>query len=270
MKVKLFFITLLSILVIHSSAQSSSVTVRELMTKSGSTKMFQQLEGMMAAKVAEQKTKFTNPEDFAKFESAMRAGLNSQKAEAYFVHYFEKYTSEDSLKAVIEMYNDPLMKEMAKLEEDINTPAKQQEMQTYLAGFNTNPPSAERLQLLVTLNNAIGGSEMLLKLFKSMMMSMVKAVNQSQPKEKQVSDTELEKNLMNALPPNLEQLLTNQIVAISLFTYKDVDSTKLNTYIQKWQMPVGQYFVKSTISALDFTFTKMGEDLGTSIGTSFK
>ena len=60
--------------------------------------------------------------------------------------------------------------------------------------------------------------------------------------------------------------MTNQLVAVWLYTYKDVDNDKLNSYIQTWESSTGKYFSKATVSALDYTFTKMGEDFGVALG----
>jgi hypothetical protein len=265
MKIKLLTTTLFCLILTNSIAQSSKQTVQEVLAKSGSTTIFKQLDGMLDSKIAEKKTTFANENDFNKFSSIMRSGFSSTKAEAFFIDYFVKYTNEDSLKSIIKIYNNPLMQEMTKLEEEANSPTKQQEMKDYFAGFKNNPPSQDRIQSLMRLDNTVGASEMTVKLLENAIFSMAKAANQAQPKTKQISQDELEKSLKNIFPETFKQQITNQIVAVGLFTYKDVDNDKFNKYIQIWETSTGKYFSKATLDALDYTFSKIGEDVGNSL-----
>ena len=75
-----------------------------------------------------------------------------------------------------------------------------------------------------------------------------------------------QKKLKNIFPESFKQQMTNQIIAVCLFTYNDVDNDKLNRYIQTWETSTGKYFSKATLDALDYTFSKMGEDAGNSLG----
>lgn len=270
MKIKFITTIILSISLTSSFAQSSKQIVNEVLTKSGSAAMFKQFDGILDSKIAEKKSTFKNEDDFNKFASIMRSGFNSAKAEEYFIDYFAKFTNEDSLKSIIKIYNNPLMQEMTKLEEIANSPSKQQEMQNFFAGLSNNPPKQDRIQSLVRLNNATGATDMTVKLLENMIFAMIKGANQTQTEEQQISKTEIENKLKSAFPDSFKQQMTNQLVAVWLYTYKDVDNDKLNSYIQTWESSTGKYFSKATIAALDYTFSKMGENFGVSLGNFAK
>ncbi len=270
MKIKFITTIILSIGFITSFAQSSKQIVNEVLSKSGSTAIFKQFDGIIESKIAEKKSTFKTEDEFNKFASIMRSGLNSTKAEEYFIDYFEKFINEDSLKSVIKIYNNPLMLEMTKLEEIANSPSKQQEMQNFFTGLSSNPPKQERIQFLLRLNSATGATDMTVKLLENMIFAMIKGINQTQPKDKQVSQSEIESKLKSAFPETFKQQMTNQLVAVWMFTYKEVDNDKLNNYIQVWESPTGKYFSKSTLAALDYTFSKMGENIGNSLGNLAK
>jgi len=268
MTIKRIQFTILTVLFfsLTTFAQSSKQTVEELLGKSGSTAMFKQFDGMLDSQIAEKKTSFENENDFNKFSSIMRSCFNSTKAEAFFTDYFVKYTNEDSLKSIIKIYNNQLMQDMTKLEEEANSPLKQQEMQDYFAGLKNNPPKQDRIQSIMRLNSTVGASEMTLQLIENMIFSIARGVNQTQPKTKQISQDELEKSLKKIFTENFKQQITNQIITAYLFTYKDVDSDKLNSYIQIWETSTGKYFSKSSLDALNYTFSNMAEDVGNSLG----
>jgi hypothetical protein len=247
-------------------AQSTKETVVDILTKSGSMALFKQIDAMIDSKISEKKAAFKNEEDFIEFNKMMKSGFNSTKAEAYYMEYYLKFANEDSLKNIIKLYNDPLMLEMSKLEEEANLPSKQKEKQDFFAGFTNNPPSKDKIQSLLRLNSAINASEMTVKLLENMILAMAKGANQAQLKDKQISDEEILKNLKNGLPENFSQQILNHLVAAWLFTYKDVNDENLNKYIQTWESPSGKYFSKSTLEALDYMFSKMGEEVGKSLG----
>jgi len=115
---------------------------------------------------------------------------------------------------------------------------------------------------LVALNNDIGASEMTVKIVKNMIFAMARGGNLSQPKEKQISEEELTKQLSLAFPANFSNQMANQIVAQFLFTYKDVSDEKLNKYIEIWKSSTAKYYNKEMMNAYDYSFSKMGELTG--------
>lgn len=270
MKIKIYSIIASTFIACISFAQSSHQTVEELMQKSGSTGIFQQFDEMTASKIAEKRSLFQNDEDFNKFSTAMKSGFSSKDAEKFFMEYFERNTNEDSLKSVIKIYNNQFMQDMNKLETEASSPAKQQDQLLYFQGLAENPPTQERLNQLITLNNELGTSEMVVSILNNIMISMAKGLNEVQPKDKQISMDELEQKIKSSLPADFGQQMTNQIIAVALYTYKDVSNEKLNKYIAVWQTPTAKYFSSNTLKALDYTFSEMSKNMGKSLNSFVK
>lgn len=97
-----------------------------------------------------------------------------------------------------------------------------------------------------------------------MVYSMVKGMNDMQPKEKQMPKEELEQKISSSLPAGFSQQMADRIVTVYQYTYKDVSDDQLNAYISVWQSPTGRYGSKHTLKALDYSFSKMGEIIGNS------
>lgn len=104
-----------------------------------------------------------------------------------------------------------------------------------------------------------------IKVIENMIYSMVNGLNDMQPKEKQIPQSELEQKLFSSLPAGFSQQVENQIVAVYMFTYKDVSDEQLNAYISVWQTPTGRYCSKHTLKALDYSFSKIGAIIGNSL-----
>lgn len=265
-------ITLLSVLFICLStvAQSKEQTVETLMEKTGSTAMFKDMDKMIDTQINGSKSKFGEKEDFDKFSNIMKSGFSGKKLEEYFVQYFSKYTNEDTLKSVIKMYEQPLMQEISKIEKAAGSPENQQEMISFISGLSSNPPAAERSELIKRLDNAMGGSEMFVHVLENMIMSMAAGANQALPADKRQDPAELNKLMKNAFTEAIKEQFKSQLISVWLYTYKDVDNEKLNKYIQIWESAEGKYYLKSSVVALDYTFSKMGEEIGKAIADSAK
>jgi len=243
-------------------AQSTPKTVNELLEISGTKVQLNQLDELINNKIEEKKVTFENTGYFEQFKRIMTTGFNSKNAEKYLIEYFELNSNEDSLKKIITTFNTPFIQEFTKLELDANSPSKQNEQITFFQNLKTNPPSQTRVQQLVALNNDIGASEMTVKIIKNMIFAMARGGNLSQPKEKQISEEELTKQLSLAFPENFSNQMANQIVAQFLFTYKDVSDEKLNQYIAIWKTSTTMYYNKEMMNAYDYSFSKMGELTG--------
>lgn len=251
-------------------AQSTPTTAATFFDKIGMRDQVQQLDEMIKAKVEEKKSTFQTPEQFEKFKGAMLNSFNSKSAEAYFQEYLQKNANEDSLKQVISMYNDPMVKEFALLEKAASGPAKQQEVIAYAQGLQKTPPSQQRVQLLVQLNQELNTSELAVRTVKNLLKSIVVAANGAQPKEKQMTEAQLNSSFEGILPASFSQQMANQILVYMLFTYKDTSDEKLTTYLAKWKTPAGKYCSSQALKAFDYTFVKMGETAGRSISSILK
>ena len=263
-KFKLGTSILVVLLSMNALAQSTPKIADDVMVLSGIKDQLSRLDVMIASKIEEKKTTFSTPEQFEHFKTIMTNGLNSKNASTYFAEYLEKYSKEDSMKLVVTFFDNPFMQEFNRIEKEAASPEKQKEMAAYFQSLKDTPPAQVRVQQLVTLNQEMRSSELTLKLVKNLILSMIKGVNFTQPKDKLISDEEIKSKLASSLPANFEQQMTNQIIAYALFTYKDVSDEKMNRYIELWKTPTGKYGLDQLLNALDYSFTKMSEKAGSS------
>lgn len=255
---------LVALLSLNAFSQSSQSTVDKVMVLSGMKEQLSGLDAMIASKIEEKKTTFSTPEQFEQFKTIMTTGLNSKNASTYFTEYLEKYSKEDSMKLVVTFFDNPFMQEFNRIEKVAASPEKQNEMAEYFQTLKNIQPAQARVQQLVILNQEMRTSELTLKLVQNLILSMIKGANFNQPKDKQISDEEIKNNLTSSLPANFEQQMTKQIIAYSLFTYKDVSEEKLNRYIEVWKTPTGKYGLDRLLKAFDYSFSKMSEITGSS------
>jgi len=250
---------------INIFGQNKSETVAKLLETTGTLTEIKQLDVILDSQIAQKKTSFENEEQFQLFSKTMKSAFNAENSEKFFVEYLLNNSSQDNLQDVILMYNNPLFKRMIEVEAASNDPKNQEEQMAYFQNMSTSPPPADRITLMMNLNNQLGASEMAVSLLQNVVFSIANGANLAQPKEKQLPSEELKSKLETSFPPNFSQQMTNQIVAFSLYTYKDISETDLNEYIKYWGTPSGKYYMKLIMGAYEYSFTKMGEKLGESL-----
>lgn len=260
----------LPMLYCYSFAQSSNKTVVELMEKSATTEMLAQLDATFNSQIDQKKTVFEKPEDFEKFASIMKSGFNVKNVQMYVIEYFELFTNEDSLKSIIKIYKNSLVTEVNKLELAANSFTMENERIRFNEGLKENPPSSERIQQLITLNEELGTSEISVRILQNLIISIAKGYNGILPKERQIPEKDIEEIIKSNLPESYAQSVTNQVIEFCLFAYKDLSDEKLNDYIRVWQTPTGKYFSDNLFKAFDYSFSKMGKIVGSSMKTFIK
>ena len=265
MKIKFVTCIAVALFSMNIAAQSSQNTVAEVMQQTGLNEQLPMLDEMILSKLEEKKSTFPKPEQFEQLKRIITSGMNSANAKKFITEYMVKYSNEDSLKMVVKLYRDSFMQEITRIENESSTPAMQKEVPDFFENLKTTPPSPVRIQLLTSLNTEMKGTEITVKMIQHVIVSIIKGANNILPLDKKMSDTELKSNMDSFFQPGFSQQITNQLVAYSLFIYRDVSNEKMNRYLEVWKAPTGKYCMDQIFKAYDFSFSKMGEITGGSM-----
>jgi len=265
MKMKFVMCIAVALLSMNLMAQSSQKTVAEVMQHTGLNDQLTQLDDMIQSKMEEKKSVFSKPEQFEQFKKIMTSGMNSTNAKKFISEYLEKYSNEDTLKMVVALYRDPFMQEITRIETESSTPEIQKEVPAFFENLKIIPPSPVRVKQLTNLNNEMKGTEITVKMIQNVILAMLKGVNNILPADKQISDTELKSDMISFFKPEFTQQMNNQLIAYSLFIYRDVSIEKLNRYLEVWNAPTGKYCMDQIFKAYNYSFSKMAEITGGSM-----
>ncbi|MBB3699827.1 hypothetical protein KMW28_01830 [Flammeovirga yaeyamensis] len=247
-----------------SFAQSSKATVQELFKVSGIEGQFESVDQLVENQLQQSKATMS-PEEHAKLEKILKSSLNAELLTNSFEEYYLKNCSEEKLKAVIKLYDNPLVEKAKQGEIASKDPAKESEMMTFFQNMGTNPPSQERIMLIGALNEELGTTEMTASLMKSMMSAIFKGANSMAPENEKLTDEQMKAQANQAFPPMVMQQLQQQMIAYSFYMYKDLSDEELKEYTKVWASEDGKYFTGNTIKALSYSFEKVGESMGKSI-----
>ena len=244
--------------VFNGFTQNNIEKIKELIQVSGVGEEILQMQAIFSAKLAEKKVSFSDEEEFNNFSKIMQSSFNSTSTEKYLVEYLEDNVSIDSLISIIAIFDNPMIQSMQKIELAANNPDRQQDKMNFFQNMKKSPLPQERIQLLVNLNNELEVANKIKSMLENIMFSIAKGININEPKEKQVT----EKSLKTKIPSHIYQQINNQIIALSMYTYKDISNDDLKEYLNIWMTPIAKYYIKILFEGYDYSFSKMGENLG--------
>ena len=265
MKMKFLMCIAVGLLSMNLMAQSSHKTVTEVMQKTGLNDQLAQLDDMIQSKMEEKKSVFSKPEQFEQFKKIMTSGMNSTNAKKFISEYLEKHSNDDTLKMVVALYRDSFMQEITRIETESSTPIIQKEVPAFFENLKIVPPSTVRVQQLTSLNNEMKGTEITVKMIQNVILAMLKGVNNILPTDKQISNSEIKSDMISFFKPEFTQQMNDQLIAYSLFIYRNVSDENMNRYVEVWKAPIGKYCMDQIFKAYNYSFSKMGEMTGSTM-----
>jgi hypothetical protein len=256
--------------VISGFSQVDKDVAEKFMDITGIEREIVQLDQIFKSQIYEKKRQFDNQKNFELFSNAMKKSFSSDRTLFYFKQFLIQKASEDSLAKIISIYNSPLMLRMSSYESRSANPKSKKDIGMYFNSLQKNPPSQQRTDLILKLNEELKTAELTEILLTNIVKSIMVGMNNMQERKNRMSDVEINNSLKEMLPDGFDQKLKDQIVTMSYFTYKDASDAELVEYIKILKKPISKYYYITVVEALNFTFTNMGEDMGEEIAKSLK
>lgn len=267
---KVIFFLITTLLISSKVVSQSSVkTVEKLIEVTKIDSDFNQINTVLASKIEEKKSLIKTEEEYIKFSNVLKRNFNTEKAKVYLKDYLIKTEKESNLIKIIKLYDNPLMIKMNNYEQDFYNPENKESQITFFKNLKTNPPNQDRIKLLINLNKAINGTAKTKNLLENIIFTISKSYNSILPKEKQNADNVLKEKIKSELPENLQQQISNQFVAIGLYTYRFASDNDLEEYTKIWETELGVNYIDTSFKAYEFVFNEISSDLIINLNKTF-
>ncbi|BDC98872.1 hypothetical protein [Persicobacter psychrovividus] len=257
MKKQLFILFALLAIGFNTFAGTPEKVIEQYITLSGLSAAISQIDELRDAKIAEKKDSFNSPQEFQQFSTTMTNTLNGEKMLENIKKYLGQQSDKKTLKSYIKFHETPLIQKVMEEELKANDPAQQQDMIAYFQAFESDPPSQERIQQLIKLDETARLSENMTSILKNMMTSILSGVNAQLPAEDRLSEAEISSNLKAMFPANFEQKIKEQVIMMSLYSYRNITDQEMNQYIDLWASPLAQQDLALTFASLNYAFTNI-------------
>lgn len=269
MKIKYFLILIPLLLSGKVISQSNIKTVESFILTTKIDLELNQINSIINNKVESKRVEIDSKENFLKFSTTLKESFNSTEGIYYLKEYFLKNENEVNLNNIIDLYKKPLMVKMSKYEIESTNPENKENQITFFKGMKENPPKKSRIELLLNLNKTLKATARTKNLLEEIMLSFYRSYNVIKKEKGVISLNDLKLKINSELPPSLSQNITNQFVALGLYTYRDVTDSDLKSYIKVWETNLGKEYVDMTFKAYKYTFDKMTLNLITNLNNTF-
>lgn len=156
---------------------------------------------------------------------------------AYLVENFDN----KNIKEIISYYQSPLGKKVTQAGIDAMNPDIQAQMLHFMADLSTNPPSPERVSTIKTFVAELG----LVESVEDMFVEMLLFLNEEATQNKKLSAEQMEQ-FMGMMGQAFEQ----QMFISSLYIYKDIENSELNSVISFYKSDAGEDELKVVRAAM--------------------
>lgn len=249
-------------------SQSSIETVETLFKATKIDLDFGQINAIVDNKIKEKKSSISE-DKYSVFSKAIKENFNSRNAIGYLKEYFLENEKESDLIKIIELYNMPLMIKMNNYEQGFYNPENKQKQMAFFKKMKTTPPNQERVNLLLSLNETLKATIKTKDLLEKIMIAFSQGYNLTLPKEQQLEKEKVRAKAKLELPQNFSQQITNQFVAIGLYTYKDASDDELKKYIQVWKTDIGKKYTDMIFNSYEAIFEKISINLVKNLNKAF-
>ena len=250
-------------------SQSKIETVEKFFKVTKIDSEFSQINAVLDAKIEENKSLIKSEEEYIKFSDILKKSFNSEKATSYLKDYFLENQKENNLIEIIELYDNPLMVKMSDYEQSFYDSKNKENQIAFFNDMKANPPKQDRVKLLLKLNDVLKATEKTKILLENIMLVFSESYNSILPKEEQSNISVLEEKIKSELPKNFSQQITNQFVAIGLYTYRLASDDDLKEYIKIWETDLGVNYTNVAFKAYEVVFEKISSDLITNLNKAF-
>lgn len=242
----------------------------ELYIKSGMEKQIQQVPNLIGsdfeqALLQDKNLQKMNRGTMVAIKGLIRDAFAAGHLKKSIIREIEAGISQDAMQSVIDWLDSPLGQKCTRLEESAVTVEAMQAIQQFAMQLEKNPPSAQRLEQVQKLDQAIGATEHHINLTMNTQLAVTSAVVATLPQEKQVPLAHIKAQIEKARP-QIAAAVQMHILVSFLYTYKPLTDTELDGYIAFANSKEGVMYHRATIAGFKKAILEASLKLGNSIG----
>jgi hypothetical protein len=258
-------LTALTLLPFNAAAFDSRL-VQELIIKSGMRKQVEQIPQDVLEGIQQEQRLKQDPEmKAAEFEAAVESAFNPKRLEALLHEDIEKSLTTEELREVLNWLDSPLGKKLTLLEEKAASPAARQKLAHALQQLLKDPAAPERLKLLQRVEKALHSTDAAVDMILNIQIAIISAISTMTPAQPRPTFEQITE-MVYKNRPQIQQLISQQVIGGFLYTYHGVSTGDLETYIAFIESPVGSKYHTVTMQAFSDALIQSSKNFGEAVG----
>lgn len=179
-------------------------------------------------------------EDRRSLASAMVQAVDPHRLQSTVAKALLENCDAASFGGVLEQLRGPLPQKMRELEANSSKPEAASELQQYLASLKDHPPAPERIQILREFVAATKAADFFTDMLVAVSRSMALGFTGKEPTAGELNDVRSKASAS----------AENQMLAVTLFTYRTATDDELRQYVSMYETQPFQAFSDATTKAL--------------------
>lgn len=238
--------------VLHA-APSAEEQATIIIEKSGISMFLQSFPEQIEGQYIQRKPIAEHPDAERMATDMIIESYNYEESINLFKGYIVNNSSQKDLDEIVLWLNTPLAKKMTDAELSMATPDGQADLLRYAANLQTDPPSQERIDLMLRFESAARMTETTVAFIEIISKGFMSSLNGVIEKEKKITEEDMEKQFEN-MRPVVKQLMWQQNLLSAHYMYRDISKNDIEQYIKFYQSPVGKKYSDLVIGGLGSVF----------------
>ncbi len=234
--------------------------VEEVLERFGVNQQIAQIPTRIQAQLQQRRSELS-PQIYAELSGILPDAFRTELLDARTIKNFEAKANKEQLLSALEWLRSPPSKKMTQLEVEVGTPEGQRQLREFVTTLQSNPPSEQRVALLLRLDEATEGTEMAIALTVIIARAMVEGMQPLLPPEKRMDHSQVERQI-GTMKSRLHPMMKNYLLVANLFVYRSVSDDELEGYVSNWESENGQWLYRTTIEAFMAAMATAAKEAG--------
>ncbi|WAJ70354.1 hypothetical protein [Catenovulum adriaticum] len=227
--------------------------INQIIEQSGMESSLDSLPAQFQAQALQQKPYAKDPQAVETVMQILTDNFDKHSIQQAMVATFDKNMSLSELQQVKTWLDSELGSEIATAEAQASNPAIMQEVQVFAASFQTNPPAQDRITAIQNFVQKSKLVESTLNMVEQIMRSTLTSIEQfnEHPNTDKVDQT------VNKVKGMMEQMLWQQMILMSHYTYQDLSVAEINQYTDFLTSDTGKKYLNTSISGVTAAISQL-------------
>lgn len=251
-----WFMVLITILVPqvgYAAAQQHEALARHVISMSGLDRVIASIPEQIEAQYNRRKPSATNPEAEERTVRILLSSYDPDRAQRLLLQSVLDHSDPGALQAIAGWLDSSLGRRLSAAELEASSVEGRANMMRYLADITERPPAQERIVLIQRFERAARVTDSMMGLVELIMWGFLSSLNEAVPEDLRVTEDAIKKQL-ETTRPMMKQLLWQQALLSSHYSYRNFSNAEIEQYITFLQSPAGQELTDLSIGGIADVF----------------
>lgn len=213
--------------------------IGQLLERSGVEAGLEDLPDLTEEQIQQNPVEGVDPETVARIAAIATAVFDPAALRKTLVDELRKSYDAKKFDGYLHLLDLPLMRKMAKLEDEASSPEALDALQDYARKLDAAPPAPQRVQQIHDLMDASGSVELVETMQVGIIEAFVRAMNPLVPPDRRLSDGQIAQ-LLAQFKQQMGESAREYLTLQNLYAYRNASDAELKEYVKLYRSESGR------------------------------